>query len=251
VIPRAVFDGPHPRAERFLGILYAVPSGISALQFTRWHLTHHAELGDEVADPKRHYLSPKINKPWYKLLYFTPALFPIYFRAARRETASYPETLRSRIAWERRGTILFHVAVMVALSLAGGAGVLARGRHHDDEVGAVDLVNQILGAAGKIVEPTAHRERLAAARRAGERRGGEEGGVLPRPAGQVLDDAFACGIERDHLDGARLRIRPIDAEPGLRRRAHAGRFTVHPGSSLARLLHASLHALQSRRACQI
>ncbi len=126
VIHRAVFDGPHPRAERFLGILYAVPSGISALQFTRWHLTHHAELGDEVADPKRHYLSPKINKPWYKLLYFTPVLFPIYFRAARRETASYPETLRNRITWERRGTILFHVAVMAALSLAGGFSILAR-----------------------------------------------------------------------------------------------------------------------------
>ncbi len=126
VIHRAVFDGPHPRAERLLGILYAVPSGISALQFTRWHLTHHAELGDEVADPKRHYLSPKINKPWYKLLYFTPALFPIYFRAARLETASYPETLQKRIARERWGTIGLHVAVMAALFFAGGFGVLAR-----------------------------------------------------------------------------------------------------------------------------
>ena len=86
VVHRAVFNGPRPAAERALAILYAIPSGISALQFTRWHLTHHAELGDSEADPKRHYLSPKINKPWYKLLYFTPALFPIYFRAARRET---------------------------------------------------------------------------------------------------------------------------------------------------------------------
>ncbi|HYB53816.1 MAG TPA: fatty acid desaturase, partial [Thermoanaerobaculia bacterium] len=52
VVHRAVWNGPRPRAERLLGILYAVPSGISALQFTRWHLTHHAELGDDVADPK-------------------------------------------------------------------------------------------------------------------------------------------------------------------------------------------------------
>src|ERR1700693_5460218 len=126
VVHRAVWNGPRPRADRLLALLYAIPSGISALQFTRWHLTHHAELGDSLADPKRHYLSPKINKPWYKLLYFTPALFPIYFRAARRETASYPETLRSRIAWERRATILFHVAVMAALYFAGGFGVLAR-----------------------------------------------------------------------------------------------------------------------------
>jgi len=126
VVHRAVFDGPHPRAERILGVLYAVPSGISALQFTRWHLTHHAELGDEVADPKRHYLSPKINRPWYKLLYFTPALFPIYFRAARKETTSYPATLQRRITRERWGTILLHLAVLGALLWAGGLGLAAR-----------------------------------------------------------------------------------------------------------------------------
>jgi len=126
VVHRAVFNGPRPGAERALAILYAVPSGISALQFTRWHLTHHAELGDSDADPKRHYLSPKINKPWYKLLYFTPALFPIYFRAARRETASYPPGLQRRIAWERRATIAFHVVAMAAIGILGGWGVLAR-----------------------------------------------------------------------------------------------------------------------------
>jgi fatty acid desaturase len=126
VVHRAVWNGPRPRADRVLALLYAVPSGISALQFTRWHLTHHAELGDSEADPKRHYLSPKINKPWFKLLYFTPALFPIYFRAARAETASYPPTLQRRIAWERRATILLHLAIMGALFWIGGFGVLAR-----------------------------------------------------------------------------------------------------------------------------
>jgi fatty acid desaturase len=125
-VHHAIFNGPHPRADRLLGLLYAVPSGLSALQFTRWHLTHHAELGDEEADPKRHYLSPKINKAWFKLLYFTPALFPIYFRAARKETASYPPDLRRRIAAERMVTIVFHLAVMAALYAIGGAGVLAR-----------------------------------------------------------------------------------------------------------------------------
>src|SRR6476660_4753841 len=125
-VHHAIFNGPHPRGDRILGLLYAVPSGLSALQFTRWHLTHHAELGDAEADPKRHYLSPKINKPWYKLLYFTPALFPIYFRAARRETASYPPALQKRIARERLATIALHVGAMVALYLAAGFGVLAR-----------------------------------------------------------------------------------------------------------------------------
>jgi fatty acid desaturase len=126
VVHHAVWNGPRPRGERVLGILYAVPSGISGLQFTRWHLTHHAELGDPVADPKRHYLSPKIVTPWYKLLYFTPALFPIYFRAAKRETASYPATLQKRIARERTATIAFHLVAMAALWAAGGFGVLAR-----------------------------------------------------------------------------------------------------------------------------
>jgi len=126
VVHRAVFNTPRPKTERALAILYAIPSGISALQFTRWHLTHHAELGDAEADPKRHYLSPKWNRRWYKALYFTPALFPIYFRAAARETASYPKTLRRRIARERAVTVLFHFGVMAAIYAFGGAGVLAR-----------------------------------------------------------------------------------------------------------------------------
>jgi fatty acid desaturase len=125
-VHHAIFNGPNPRGDRILGILYAVPSGLSALQFTRWHLTHHAELGDAEADPKRHYLSPKINRPWFKLLYFTPALFPIYFRAARKENASYPPALRRRIAVERTATIAFHLLVMALLFATGGAGVLAR-----------------------------------------------------------------------------------------------------------------------------
>jgi len=88
VVHHTVFEGRRPGAERVLGLLYAIPSGISPSQFTRWHLDHHAGLGSDVDDPKRHHLSPKVNKRWYKLLYCTPALFPIYFRAARRESVS-------------------------------------------------------------------------------------------------------------------------------------------------------------------
>lgn len=106
--------------NRFLGILYAVPSGISASQFTRWHLDHHAELGSSEADPKRHHLSPKINARWYKLLYFTPALFFIYFRAARTEASTYEGDLQTTIGLERNLTILFHVAVLVAIGVFGG-----------------------------------------------------------------------------------------------------------------------------------
>jgi len=126
VVHRAVWNGPRPHADRLLALLYAIPSGISALQFTRWHLTHHTELGDEEADPKRHYLSPKINKPWFKLLYFTPALFPIYFRAARQETATYPVDVQKTIRRERNETILLHLTIAVSLWIFGDFGLAAR-----------------------------------------------------------------------------------------------------------------------------
>jgi fatty acid desaturase len=122
VVHHAVFRRRRPALERLLGLLYAVPSGISASQFTRWHLDHHAELGSSVADPKRHHLSPKTNARWYKLLYATPVLFPIYFRAARRESATYPEALRRTIAAERWVSVAGHLAALGAIWwLAGGA----------------------------------------------------------------------------------------------------------------------------------
>ena len=98
VLHRLVFERPWPLAERLLGLAYAIPSGIAASQFTRWHLDHHAELGSSLGDPKRHHLSPKRNERWFKLLYATPALFPIYFRAAARETSTYPGELQRLIA---------------------------------------------------------------------------------------------------------------------------------------------------------
>jgi fatty acid desaturase len=125
VVHHAVFDRRRAAAERVLAWLYAVPSGISASQFTRWHLDHHAELGSEEDDPKRHHLSPKVNARWYKLLYCSPALFPIYFRAARRESSTYPADLQRRIARERRVAMAVHLAALGTLwVLAGGAAAL-------------------------------------------------------------------------------------------------------------------------------
>ncbi|MFQ5701598.1 MAG: fatty acid desaturase family protein [Acidobacteriota bacterium] len=114
------------RLARVLGVLYAFPSGISALQFTRWHLDHHDSLGSGTEDPKRFHLSPKRNARWYKMLYFTPVLFPIYFLAARKETATYPALLQARIRRERNLTILGHLVIMVSLAATLGAGALAR-----------------------------------------------------------------------------------------------------------------------------
>jgi len=115
VLHHNVFERPRPLATRILGLLYATPSGISASQFTRWHLDHHAELGSDEDDPKRHHLSPKVNKRWYKLLYCTPALFPIYFRAARRETVTYPPDVQQAIGRERKVSIAAHLLAIALL----------------------------------------------------------------------------------------------------------------------------------------
>jgi fatty acid desaturase len=120
VVHRAVLAKADERSYRILGLLYAIPSGISASQFTKWHLDHHAELGSNDADPKRHHLSPKINARWLKFLYFTPALFVIYFTAAARETAGYEPDLRKRIARERLVTIAVQLAVLFSIAFAGG-----------------------------------------------------------------------------------------------------------------------------------
>ena len=115
VVHHTIFDKRRPLAERILGLAYSIPSGISASQFTRWHLDHHAELGSDEDDPKRAHLSPKKNARWYKLLYCTPALFPIYFRAARKESSTYPAELQARIALERRLSLAFHLSALAAI----------------------------------------------------------------------------------------------------------------------------------------
>ncbi len=126
VVHHAIFERRRPMAERILGLLYATPSGISATQFTRWHLDHHAELGSAEGDPKRHHLSPKVNTRWYKLLYATPALFPIYFRAARKETATYPADLQRQIGRERLASIGAHLAVVAGIWVAFGFAAALR-----------------------------------------------------------------------------------------------------------------------------
>lgn len=126
VVHDAVFDRRQTRWNRWLGHVYAFPSGISATQFTRWHLDHHAELGHDEDDPKRFHLSPKRNARWYKLLYFTPALFFIYFRAAATETSGYVGELRRRVAVERVLTIVFQLGIAATIFLLGGAGPLLR-----------------------------------------------------------------------------------------------------------------------------
>jgi len=126
VVHSSVFSRRRPGGDRALGLLYATTSGISASQFTRWHLDHHDNLGSWEDDPKRHWLSPKRNARWYKLLYCTPALIPIYFRAAAQEGRSYPDTLRRTIRRERLATTLIQLSVGAGLGALGGWGPLLR-----------------------------------------------------------------------------------------------------------------------------
>ena len=126
VVHATVFRTSRPRILRVLGLLYAFSSGISASQFTRWHMDHHKNLGSAIHDPKRHHLTPKKNARWLKLLFFTPALFPIYFRAAARETATYEPALRRRIAWERRVAMLGHLGILAGLWFGAAPAVALR-----------------------------------------------------------------------------------------------------------------------------
>lgn len=120
VIHNAVFKKRRPGWNAVLGWLYALPCGLSRSQFTRWHLDHHQELGSSHNDPKRAHLTPKKVKRWYKFLYMTPALFPIYFRAAVKELKSYTPELQRTIRMERRITLSAHFIVMTFILAGGG-----------------------------------------------------------------------------------------------------------------------------------
>lgn len=112
VIHKCVFTTERKLASRWLGFIYGACSGLSASQFHRWHMDHHMQLGSETEDPKRAYLSPKRVARWYKLLYCTPALFPIYFRAAAKAASGYPRELQIRIRRERLTVIALHLLVL-------------------------------------------------------------------------------------------------------------------------------------------
>lgn len=122
----AIFAKRRPKWNDALGWLYAFPSGISSSQFFRWHTDHHENLGSDDEDPKRAHLSPKRHKRWFKLLYMTPALFPIYFRAAAKETKTYEPALRTKIARERMITIGGHLTIATLLVVFFGWAVAAR-----------------------------------------------------------------------------------------------------------------------------
>lgn len=120
VIHNTVFEKRRPFWNFLLGWLYALPCGLSRTQFTRWHLDHHQELGSSQDDPKRAHLTPKIVKRWYKFLYMTPALFPIYFRAAAEEVKNYSPELQRTIRMERLITILVHFTIAACILAWGG-----------------------------------------------------------------------------------------------------------------------------------
>ena len=54
------------------------------------------------------------------MLYCTPALFPIYFRAARREAENYPEELRRAINRERKISMAAHLGAIAIVWILFG-----------------------------------------------------------------------------------------------------------------------------------
>ncbi len=121
VIHGSVFrGGERGGINTFFGWLYAFPSGISRSQFKRWHLDHHAGLGTVDEDPKRHHLSPRRTARWCKMLYLTPALIPIYFRAASREAKIYSAELRHKIARQRLITVFGQLAILGVIVVVFG-----------------------------------------------------------------------------------------------------------------------------------
>lgn len=117
VVHKAIFKRDPHNVTQALGYLYGTLSGLAYSQFRCWHLDHHDHLGTFDKDPKRAFLSPKINARWYKFLYATPVLYPIYFRAAYCANQTYPPALQARIKKERLVSIGFHVGIMAAFAL--------------------------------------------------------------------------------------------------------------------------------------
>jgi len=117
-VHKCIFNSDPNNLTEKLGFVYGVVSGLAPSQFTRWHMDHHNQLGSSEGDPKRAHLSPKRNARWYKLLYCTPALFPIYFTAAAKAQARYPKPLRKRIKRERVVSMGLHIGWLVFCALA-------------------------------------------------------------------------------------------------------------------------------------
>src|SRR5262245_50736060 len=115
-----------------------------------------------------------------------------------------------------------------AAGLADDGGSLrafARGGDHHHQVGAVDLVDQALGAAGQILESFQRRPLRVA--RGRERRCREEGRPAPLARREMLGHALAGGVEGNDLDVARLRVGRVDAELCFRGRGGACALADH------------------------
>lgn len=112
VIHHNVFAKPRPVFQYYLGVFYGIITGMSYSQFRQWHLDHHKYLGTDDLDPKRANLSPKRNAVWYKLLYWTPALFYLYFSGVAKTVKHYPAEVRQKIKKERLLGIALQLGIL-------------------------------------------------------------------------------------------------------------------------------------------
>ncbi len=115
VLHNLVFKKQRIFLSKVLAYLYSFWTTISPTQFTKWHLDHHSQLGSPTEDPKRHHLAPKKNSRILKLLYFTPALFYIYFKATKEENKRYPEKVLKKIKHERAFFLILHIIIQILI----------------------------------------------------------------------------------------------------------------------------------------
>ncbi len=120
VLHNLVFKKQRIFLSKFLAYLYSFWTTISPTQFTKWHLDHHSQLGSTTEDPKRHHLAPKKRSRILKLLYFTPALFYIYFKASKEENKRYPKKVLKKIKKERIFFLIIHIIIQPLIFYSGG-----------------------------------------------------------------------------------------------------------------------------------
>ena len=102
VVHQTVFAGAAPAADRLLGLLYAVPSGLSPRSSRAGTSTTTPSWAPTEHDPKRHHLSPKRQRALVQgALPHAGALPDLLPRGAARGAPPTRPTLRRRIAVER------------------------------------------------------------------------------------------------------------------------------------------------------
>lgn len=126
VVHSAVFRKTNPPAERVLGLLYAITSGISRPPSSPAGTSITTTASARTTRTPSATGCPQAQRALVQASLLHPGPTPIYFRAAAQEVKSYPEALRRTIARERMATIAIQLSIGGALYYFGGVGAMLR-----------------------------------------------------------------------------------------------------------------------------